>query len=46
MGVGPMSQAPLYEETAMGPQESETLIGRIMDHVATGEDRLRFEQLA
>jgi len=30
----------------MGPEESETLIGRIMDHEATGEDRLRFEQLA
>ncbi len=30
----------------MGPQESETLIGRIMDHEATGDDRRRFEQLA
>lgn len=41
-----MSQAPLDEETDMGPQESETLIGRIMDHEATGDDRRRFEQLA
>jgi hypothetical protein len=41
-----MSQAPLDEETAMGPEESETLIGRIMDHEATGDDRRRFEQLA
>ncbi|MCH6552095.1 MAG: hypothetical protein IH804_08805 [Planctomycetes bacterium] len=30
----------------MGPEESETLIGRIMDHEATGNDRRRFEQLA
>ncbi len=30
----------------MGPEESETLIGRIVDHEATGADRRRFEQLA
>ena len=30
----------------MGPEESETLIGRIMDHEATGDDRRRFEQIA
>ena len=30
----------------MAPEESETLIGRIMDHEATGDDRRRFEQLA
>ena len=30
----------------MGPEESETLIGRLMDHEATGDDRRRFEQLA
>jgi len=46
MGVLPMSQAPPDEETAMAPDESETLIGRIMDHEATGNDRRRFEQLA
>ncbi len=30
----------------MGPDESETLIGRIVDNEATGDDRRRFEQLA
>ena len=46
MGVGPMSQAPVDEEDTMEPEESETLIGRIMDHEATGDDRRRFELLA
>ena len=30
----------------MGPDESETLIGRIIDHEATADDRRRFELLA
>ncbi len=30
----------------MGPEESETLIGRIIDHEATADDRRRFEVLA
>ncbi len=30
----------------MGPEESETLIGRITDHEATADDRRRFEVLA
>ena len=30
----------------MGPEESETLIGRIVDLEATDDDRRRFEQLA
>ena len=46
MGVGPMSQVPLDEETAMQPEESETLIGRLIDHEATEDDRRRFGQLA
>lgn len=46
MGVGLMSQVPPDEETAMGPEESETLIGRIIDHEATADDRRRFELLA
>ena len=41
-----MSQVPPNEEIAMGPEESETLIGRIVDNEATEDDRRRFEQLA